>query len=161
MSDLSNKLRAAREQRTRHLQAWRASGVTQAAYCRAQGLNATTFSGWLSSERSRQGAGLEAISEFEAQRQSQPRVAPKPTSLPQAQPERQALSVRTLRVVAPKPSHQISDVRSELQQRLVSVPAPILVRAGGGVCIEFGADTSTERLARFVAALNGALSPSC
>jgi hypothetical protein len=30
-----------------HIEAWQASGLPQAAYCRQHGLNANTFSGWL------------------------------------------------------------------------------------------------------------------
>lgn len=37
--------------RAGHISAWRAAGQTQAAYCAAHGLHATTFSGWLASER--------------------------------------------------------------------------------------------------------------
>jgi hypothetical protein len=29
-----------------HVEAWQASGLTQAAYCRQQGLNPFTFTGW-------------------------------------------------------------------------------------------------------------------
>lgn len=30
-----------------HVSTWRASGLTQAAYCRERKLNATTFNGWI------------------------------------------------------------------------------------------------------------------
>lgn len=43
-----------------HVEAWRASGETQAAYCRRLGLSAITFSGWkrrFERERVAQGAG--------------------------------------------------------------------------------------------------------
>ena len=33
-------------QRWRHVEAWRESRLTQAAYCRQQGLNPKTFSAW-------------------------------------------------------------------------------------------------------------------
>jgi transposase-like protein len=35
-----------------HIEAWQASGLSQAAYCRQHGLNANTFSGWLRQYRS-------------------------------------------------------------------------------------------------------------
>jgi hypothetical protein len=43
----AQKLEQARQARAAHVTAWRASGQTQAAYCSANRLNATTFSGWL------------------------------------------------------------------------------------------------------------------
>lgn len=36
-----------------HIETWQSSGLTQAAYCRQQGLNANTFSGRLHAFRSR------------------------------------------------------------------------------------------------------------
>lgn len=34
-----------------HVSSWRASGITQAAYCRDHQLNATTFNGWTTRDR--------------------------------------------------------------------------------------------------------------
>lgn len=47
MSPYQEKLAAAKAERQRHIAAWRASGLTQAAYAVAQGIHATTFNGWL------------------------------------------------------------------------------------------------------------------
>ena len=47
MSPYQEKLAAAKAERQRHIAAWRASGLTQAAYAAAQGIHATTFNGWL------------------------------------------------------------------------------------------------------------------
>jgi hypothetical protein len=47
------KLQAARLARAAHVVAWRESGLTQAAYCATHDLNATTFSGWIGSQRKR------------------------------------------------------------------------------------------------------------
>ena len=38
-------------ERAGHILAWRETDQTQAAYCAVHGINATTFSGWLASER--------------------------------------------------------------------------------------------------------------
>lgn len=35
------------EQRELHIKGWRASGLSQAAYCRKSGLNAKTFGNWV------------------------------------------------------------------------------------------------------------------
>ena len=35
------------QHKQRHIEAWKASGMSQAAYCREQGLNAKTFGNWL------------------------------------------------------------------------------------------------------------------
>ncbi|MCP5276146.1 MAG: hypothetical protein H6936_15135 [Burkholderiales bacterium] len=35
------------EQRIRHIKAWQAGGLSQAAYCRDHGLNSKTFGNWL------------------------------------------------------------------------------------------------------------------
>lgn len=35
------------EQRVFHIKAWQASGLSQAAYCRENGLNAKTFGNWM------------------------------------------------------------------------------------------------------------------
>ncbi|MDR4517464.1 MAG: IS66 family insertion sequence element accessory protein TnpB [Nitrosomonas sp.] len=35
------------EQQIRHIKVWQASGLSQAAYCREQGLNSKTFGNWL------------------------------------------------------------------------------------------------------------------
>jgi hypothetical protein len=43
---------ALRAHRKNHIEAWQASGLSQAAYCRRHGLNSNTFSGWLRSYRS-------------------------------------------------------------------------------------------------------------
>jgi hypothetical protein len=45
------KLQAARLARAAHVAAWRESGLTQAAYCATNDLNAATFSGWIGSQR--------------------------------------------------------------------------------------------------------------
>lgn len=47
MSPHQEKLAAAKAERQRHIDAWRISGLTQAAYAAAQGIHATTFNGWL------------------------------------------------------------------------------------------------------------------
>ena len=47
MSPYQEKLAAAKAERQRHIDAWRVSGLTQAAYAAAQGIHATTFNGWL------------------------------------------------------------------------------------------------------------------
>lgn len=43
------------ETRRNHIEAWRLSGLSQRAYCRAQGLNVKTFGNWLYAYRSGQG----------------------------------------------------------------------------------------------------------
>ena len=35
------------EQKEQHIKAWKASGLSQAAYCREYGLNSKTFGNWL------------------------------------------------------------------------------------------------------------------
>lgn len=49
MSERQTKLEAARLARAAHVQAWRHSKLTQDAYCAANKINATTFSGWIAS----------------------------------------------------------------------------------------------------------------
>lgn len=39
------------EQRVFHIKAWQASGLSQAAYCRENGLNAKTFGNWMRTYR--------------------------------------------------------------------------------------------------------------
>lgn len=43
------------ETRQDHIEAWQSSGLSQRAYCRAQGLNIKTFGNWLRAYRNRQG----------------------------------------------------------------------------------------------------------
>lgn len=43
--------RSTKSERAGHISAWRETSCTQAAYCTQRGINATTFSGWLSAER--------------------------------------------------------------------------------------------------------------
>jgi hypothetical protein len=39
------------EHRRLHIEAWRSSGLSQAAYCRQNGINLTTFTNWLSHDK--------------------------------------------------------------------------------------------------------------
>lgn len=39
------------EKQEQHIKAWQASGLSQAAYCREQGLNSKTFGNWLRAYR--------------------------------------------------------------------------------------------------------------
>ena len=44
-----------------HIEIWQSSGLSQAAYCRQNGLNAQTFSGRLHKFRSQDAVGLPAL----------------------------------------------------------------------------------------------------
>ena len=56
MNGYQEKLARARRARTEHVESWRSSGLSQAAYCAAHGINATTFNGWVMVDRiARQG----------------------------------------------------------------------------------------------------------
>ena len=49
------------EARRIHIEAWQASGMTQAAYCRKQGLNTKTFGNWVRKHRADQVIGPAAL----------------------------------------------------------------------------------------------------
>jgi len=56
MNRYQEKLARARRARTEHVESWRSSGLSQVACCAAQGINATTFNGWVAAGRNlRQG----------------------------------------------------------------------------------------------------------
>ncbi len=42
---------ALQDDKQKHISDWQASGLSQAAYCRASGLNAKTFGNWLRAHR--------------------------------------------------------------------------------------------------------------
>ncbi|MBK6618497.1 MAG: IS66 family insertion sequence element accessory protein TnpB [Nitrosomonas sp.] len=42
---------ALQDDKQKHISSWQASGLSQAAYCRALGLNAKTFGNWLRAHR--------------------------------------------------------------------------------------------------------------
>lgn len=49
-------MRSTPSERQAHLRAWSASGMSRAAYCRAQGLKYSTFMSWCKAERQQDGS---------------------------------------------------------------------------------------------------------
>ena len=82
-------------ERAGHILAWRETDQTQAAYCAVHGINATTFGGWLASER-RVAARAAGVGTADTARSLVQQVPPPERALPTPSPA----AARTLTAVA-------------------------------------------------------------
>lgn len=74
--------RSTATERSDHIAGWREAGWTQAAYCAQHGINATTFSGWLATERRVGALASRALTDDTALTPVQPPQPPQPPSAP-------------------------------------------------------------------------------
>ena len=94
-TEKSIQQRRSATERAGHILAWRETDQTQAAYCAAHGINATTFSGWLAGER-RVGALAAGVRTVDTSRSLVQQVPPPERALPTPSPA----APRTLTAVA-------------------------------------------------------------
>ena len=146
MNGYQEKLAGARRVRTEHVASWRSSGLSQAAYCAAHGINATTFNGWVAAGPNlRQGIATDATKTGASAGASESAPAAVP---PLARAEGRAPS--KLREIA---VGTLTAVPVKLKgETLVSQPkqrTEITIKGAGGWCIELG----TEISARWLGAL--------
>lgn len=146
MNGYQEKLAGARRVRTEHVASWRSSGLSQAAYCAAHGINATTFNGWVAAGPNlRQGIATDATKTGASAGASESAPAAVP---PLARAEGRAPS--KLREIA---VGTLTAVPVKLKgETLVSQPkqrTEITIKGAGGWCIEL----STEISARWLGAL--------
>ena len=143
MTGYQEKLIRARRERTEHVEAWRSSGLSQAAYCAAHGINATTFNGWVMVDRIARHGTAAGIAETDADasaRASAPAAAP-----PLARTEGGAAS--KLREIAVR---SLTAVPVNLKGETLASPpkrrTEITIKGAGGWCIELSAEVSTRWL---------------
>ena len=137
MNGYQEKLARARRVRTEHVEAWRSSGLSQAAYCAAHGINATTFNGWVAAGRNlRQGIAAGAADKDASAPAAVPPLARIEGGAPS---KRREIAVRPLTVVP-------VTLKGET---LVSPPKQrtgITINGAGGWRIELSTEISTRWL---------------
>ena len=144
MNGYQEKLAGARRVRTEHVASWRSSGLSQAAYCAAHGINATTFNGWVAAGRNlRQSIATDATKTGASASESAPAaVQPLERTEGDAPSKLREIAVRTLTAVPVKLKGET--LVSPSKQR-----TEITIKGAGGWCIEL----STELSARWLGAL--------
>ena len=139
MNGYQEKLARARQARTEHVEAWRNSGLSQAACCAAHGINATTFNGWVRASRIlRQGVAAGAA-ETDASASAEAAAPPLARTEGGAASKLREIAVRTLTAVP-------VNLRGET---LVSPPkqrTEITIKGAGGWRIEMSTEISTRWL---------------
>ena len=150
MNGYQEKLARARRERAEHVEAWRSSGLSQAAYCAAHGINATTFNGWVSAGRNlRQGIATDATKTGASAGASAPAAVP-----PLATTEDRAPS--KLRVIA---VGKLTAVPVNLKGETLASPpkrrTEITIKGAGGWCIELSTEISTRWLGALLHEIDG------
>ena len=150
MNGYQEKLARARRARIEHVEAWRSSGLSQAAHCAAHGINATTFNGWVMVDRrARQGIAAGGVETGASASASASAAVP-----PLATTEDRAPS--KLRVIA---VGKLTAVPVKLKgETLVSPPqrrTDIAIKGAGGWCIELGTEISTRWLGALLREIDG------
>ena len=148
MNGYQEKLARARRVRTEHVESWRSSGLSQAAYCAAHGINATTFNGWVAAGRNlrqgiatdatKTGAGASALAAVPLLARTEGRA---PSKL-------REIAVGTLTAVPVKLKGET--LVSQPKQR-----TEITIKGPGGWCIELGTEISARWLGALLREIDG------
>ena len=144
MNGYQEKLARARRARTEHVESWRSSGLSQAAYCAAHRINTTTFNGWVAAGRNlRQGIATDATKTGASASASASAAVPLLARTEGRAPSTlREIAVRTLTAVPVKLKGET--LVSQPKQRM-----EITIKGAGGWCIEL----STEISARWLGAV--------
>ena len=139
MNGYQEKLARARRERAKHVEAWRSGGLSQAAYCAAHGINATTFNGWVRANRIlRQGVAA-GVAETDASASAAAAAPPLARTEGGAASKLREIAVRSLTAVSVKLQGEASV--SPPQQR-----TEITINGAGGWRIEMSTEISTRWL---------------
>ena len=146
MNGYREKLARARRARIEHVEAWRSSGLSQAAHCAAHGINATTFNGWVMVDRrARQGIAAGGVDKDASASAAVPPLA---TTEDRAPSKLRVIAVRTLTAVPVKLKGET--LVSQPKQRM-----EFTIKGAGGWCIELDTEISARWLGALLREIDG------